>query len=287
MPKLGRLSVIATPIGNLEDLSTRAVHTLAEVDLLLCEDTRHSAKLLRHLGIKVPCRALHAHNELDRCEAYVQLIVQGQHVGLVSDAGTPCLSDPGARLVDAAHQAGVVVETIPGPFAVAAGLAASGLNPMPMAFWGFPPKASTARFRWLSARLQPAPGPSVMTHALYVPGRDLVVVLKDLDKLHPDGRVVIARELTKLHESYHRGTPAVLAEKLTEQQQRGEAVLLIEVDTFVQGADAEVIDVDSEIRQAIHAGLDRKPFLRQLAKRTGQSRRSLYSRWVALVDLGD
>ena len=282
MPTKGRLSVIATPIGNLDDLSPRAATTLGAVDLLLCEDTRHTGKLLRHMGVKVPCRSLHAHNEAEQVTALVALLEQGQHLGLVSDAGTPCLSDPGARLVDAAHAAGAAVETLPGPFAVAAGLAASGLNPVPMTFWGFPPKASAARRRWMRERLSPAPGPSAMTHAIYVPGRDLRAVLADLEQVAPQGRVVIARELTKLHESYLRGTPAELKESISDTQLRGEAVVLIEVSEPLAGAETEAIDVDAELRAAIDQGVDRKPFLRALSQRTGQSRRTLYARWVEL-----
>ncbi|MCO4762121.1 MAG: 16S rRNA (cytidine(1402)-2'-O)-methyltransferase [Myxococcales bacterium] len=283
----GRLSVIATPIGNLGDLTPRAATLLGEVDLLLCEDTRHTARLLSHIGVRPPCRALHAHNEADRIAAILVQLADGAHVGLVSDAGTPCLSDPGARLVDAVHDAGFAVETLPGPFAAGAGLAASGLTPVPFAFWGFPPKAKAARARWLQDRLTPAPDGGPMSHAVYVPGRDVPALLADLQQIAPDVRVVVARELTKLHEGYIRGTPAVALGLLTAEQARGEAVLLVEVAKPIIGAKALEVDADTEITAAIAAGVDRKPFLRELARRTGKSRRDLYRRWLDIAAARD
>ena len=280
----GTLSVIATPIGNLSDLSERAATVLGSVTLLLCEDTRHTARLLQHLGVRPPCRALHAHNESERIGDILARLAEGAHIGLVSDAGTPCLSDPGARLVDAAQAAGHAVHTIPGPFAAAAGLAASGLNPVPFAFWGFAPKASAARKRWLELRLSLAPGGGAMTHAIYVPGRDVAAMLGDVHAIAPGVRVVVARELTKLHEGYLRGTPASVAEALRPEQAKGEAVLLVEVSAPIAGGAFDEIDVDGQIAIAQRDGADRKPFLRDLARRTGMSRRDLYRRWLDLAE---
>lgn len=280
----GTLSIIATPIGNLGDLSERARTVLGEVSLLLCEDTRHTARLLQHLGLNPRCQALHAHNETERIGDVLGMLAEGRHIGLVSDAGTPCLSDPGARLVDAVQAAKHTVHTLPGPFAAAAGLAASGLNPVPFAFWGFAPKASMARRRWLELRLSPAPGGGAMSHAVYVPGRDVAAMLADVDAIAPEVRVVVARELTKLHEGYLRGTPAAVAEALLPEQAKGEAVLLIEVTEPIAGGAFDEIDVDSQIAQAQRDGSDRKPFLRDLARRTGISRRDLYRRWLDLAD---
>lgn len=277
----GTLHVVATPIGNLEDLSPRAAATLQAVDWVLCEDTRHSAILLRRVGSAARTLSLNAQNEAARIPTVLAALQQGQMVALVSDAGTPCLSDPGARLCAAVHEAGLPVRTVPGPFAAAAGLAASGLAPQPFAFWGFLPKRSAARRTALAARLRPDPDGDAMTHAFYVPGRDLVACLRDVAAVAATARVVVARELTKIHEGYLRGTAGDLAASLPEEVQRGEAVLLIEVEAAVHVGEATPPALDDELR-ALSGAADRKEALRALAKRSGLSRRVLYQRLLAL-----
>lgn len=274
------LEVVATPIGNLSDLSPRAAEALAAADVVLCEDTRHSAPLLAHAGSTARTMSLHAHNEAGRIPQVLALLAEGKRVALISDAGTPCLSDPGARLIDAVHDAGLPVRTLPGPFAVAAGLAASGLCPLPFAFWGFLPKKSAARQATLRERLAPAPGDEAMTHAFYVPGRDLREVLTDVAALAPSARVVVARELSKLHETYHRGRADALAVAFPEDALRGEAVILVEIREPI--GEAQAFDLDAALRQAAAAS-DRKEALRALAKQTGRSRRELYARMVELA----
>ncbi len=277
----GLLSVVATPIGNLGDLPKRAAEALAAADAILCEDTRHTGQLLHHLGIKKPLERLDAHTEQDRVAGLVARLQAGARLALVSDAGTPCLSDPGARLVDAVQDAGIPVESLPGPFAAAVALAASGLNPQPFAFWGFLAKKSGERQRQLQARLLPGPdGP--MTHAFYVPGRDLVEVLADVAAVAPQARVCVARELTKLYEEYLRGAPAAVAAALTEEQQRGEAVLLIEVAEVA--APPPPVDAADLVRVARQAGEDRKFALRRIGEKTGLSRNELYELWLAAGD---
>lgn len=274
------LEVVATPIGNLSDLSPRAAEALAAADVVLCEDTRHSAPLLAHAGSTARTMSLHAHNEAGRIPQVLALLAEGKRVALISDAGTPCLSDPGARLIDAVHEAGLPVRTLPGPFAVAAGLAASGLCPLPFAFWGFLPKKSAARQATLRERLAPAPGDEAMTHAFYAPGRDLREVLADVAEVAPAARVVVGRELSKLHETYHRGTAAALAADFPEDALRGEAVILVEIREPI--GEAQAFDLDAALRQAA-AAPDRKEALRALAKQTGRSRRELYARMVELA----
>jgi 16S rRNA (cytidine1402-2'-O)-methyltransferase len=274
----GMLHVVATPIGHLQDLSPRAGQTLADADLVLCEDTRHSAPLLQHIGVKKPLWSLHAHNEDGQIAAVLQALQDGQQVALVSDAGTPCLSDPGARLVDAIQQAGLAVRTIPGPFAAAAGLAASGLTAVPFAFWGFLAKKSSERRSQLQARLTPGPeGP--MTHAFYVPGRDAGEVLDDLAAVAPETRVCLCRELTKIHEGYLRGAPAAVRAQLTPEQERGEAVLLVEVRAPLEAV--VVQSPQSLVAAARAAGEDRRDALQRLAKQTGLARKHLYALWLA------
>lgn len=274
----GTLWVVATPIGNLQDMTPRAAATLGAADLILCEDTRHTAPLLHHLGLKKPTRSLHAHNEDGQTDALLAKLLAGESLALVSDAGTPCLSDPGARLVDAAHGEGIAVRTLPGPFSAAAGLAASGLCPVPFAFWGFLAKRPGERKAELRARLQPGPsGP--MTHAFFVPGRDARDVLQELAELAPQVRVCLCRELTKLHEQYLRGTPAEALAQLSEEQERGEAVLLVEVSAPL---DAPVsLDPAALVAAARAAGEDRRAALQRLAKQTGLGRKPLYALWLA------
>lgn len=272
----GCLWVVATPIGNLGDLTARAAETLATADLVLCEDTRHSAVLLQHLGLRKECWSLHAHNELSRLPAVLERLQQGAKVALVSDAGTPCLSDPGALLVDAVQAAGLPVRTLPGPFAVAAALAGSGLTPIPFSFWGFLPKRAGELRDFLRTRLLPGPdGP--MTHACYAPGRDLHDVAAALAEVAPTARVVVARELTKLHEGWLRGTAADLLAALSESQLRGEAVVLVEVRE--SPTLAEVPDPVVLVREAKTAGRDRKQALAEIGRRTGLSRNALYRLW--------
>lgn len=274
----GRLSVVATPIGNLGDLSPRAAAVLAAADVVLCEDTRHTGQLLRHLQLDKHTESLHAHNEHDRVPGLLERLLAGAHFALVSDAGTPCLSDPGALLVDAAHEAGIAVETIAGPFAAAAALAASGLCPLPFTFWGFLAKKAKDRQADWQQQLQPAPaGP--MTHAYFVPGRDLHEVLRELAVVAPAARVCAARELTKLHEGYLRGTPAAVAALLTEEQLRGEAVLLIQIDAPL--VEVAAVEPESLVRQAKANGQDRKQALAAIGRQTGLSRNALYALWAA------
>ena len=279
----GALWVVATPIGNLEDLTPRAADALRLAAVVLCEDTRHSATLLGRVGSSARALSLHANNETARIPSVLATLQQGQNVALVSDAGTPCLSDPGARLVAAVHDAGFAVRTLPGPFAAAAAIAGSGLVPQPFGFWGFLPKKGAARQQALRQRLTLGPDGEPMTHAFYVPGRDLAEVLADVAAVQDDLKVVVARELTKLHETWHRGVAGTLAAQFPADALRGEAVLLVQVDAPLQGAVA--LDLDAALLE-VAAAKDRKEALRALAKRTGQSRRTLYARLTALVGEG-
>ncbi len=278
----GLLSVVATPIGNLGDLSPRAVQALTDAELVLCEDTRHTATLMRHLGLHRPLRSLHAHNETDQIPRILQELAEGRRIALVSDAGTPCLSDPGARLIDAVQQAGERIESIPGPFAAAVALAASGFAPIPFAFWGFLAKKAGERRTELRARLRPGPDGQPMTHAFYVPGRDLREFVADLAEVAPVARVDVARELTKIHEGHLRGTPVEVDGLLLEEMLRGEAVVLVEVGAASTPlSEAEAHDPAELVRKAREAGRDRKQALRDIGQVTGLSRKALYSLWVS------
>lgn len=197
----GRLSVVATPIGNLEDITLRALRVLREVDLIAAEDTRWTAKLLGHHGITTRTTSFHEHNEAMRAPRLVEALMAGRHLALVSDAGSPGVSDPGARLVRAVLEAGGTVEPVPGPSAVIAALSVSGLSGGAFRFLGFPPVKGQVRRDWLE-RVRGAVEPVVCFEAPHRVRRlldDLMTVLE------PSRRVVVCREMTKLHEELVEG----------------------------------------------------------------------------------
>jgi 16S rRNA (cytidine1402-2'-O)-methyltransferase len=219
----GRLILVATPIGNLGDLSPRAARALAEADLVCCEDTRVTGKLLSHLGISKPLRSLHEHNERARLESLLGELAAGRSIAVVSDAGTPLVSDPGFLLARAAIAAGVAVESIPGPSAILAALAVSGLPPYPFTFCGFaPPKTGKRRafYRRFAA----------LDHTLVLfesPHRVAASLADAAAELGAERPAALARELTKLHEEVLRGTIGELAAAVAARDPRGEYVLVV------------------------------------------------------------
>lgn len=221
----GTLYVVATPIGNLDDLSPRARQVLGEVDAILVEDTRQSAVLLRHAGVSVPMLAVHEHNEGARADALVQRLQAGQRLALISDAGTPLISDPGYRLVAAVRAAGLPVSPIPGPCALVAALSAAGLPTDRFAFEGFLPARAGERQERLSA-LAADPRTLVFYEA---PHRILEALEDAARALGGSRRAVLARELTKRFETLLDGTLDALVQRVRSDpdQQRGEIVLVI------------------------------------------------------------
>jgi len=219
---VGSLVVVGTPIGNLDDLGPRAARALREADLVACEDTRRTAVLLRHAGSRAPMVAVHRGSESARAAEIVGRARAGERVALVSDAGMPLVSDPGARLVRAALEAGVPVSVVPGPSAVSAALAASGLaGEGGFVFLGFMPRREAERRR-LMERLGALDVPAVgFESPKRLPG-----LLAELAAAWPDREVAVCRELTKLHEEVVRGTAAQVAERLAEPP-RGEVTLVI------------------------------------------------------------
>ncbi|MDH3848148.1 MAG: 16S rRNA (cytidine(1402)-2'-O)-methyltransferase, partial [Gammaproteobacteria bacterium] len=198
----GTLFVVATPIGNLEDLSPRARQTLAEVDLVAAEDTRHTGRLLSHLGLKTRQFALHEHNEARAAQVLIEQLKDGKSVALVSDAGTPLVSDPGYRLVQAAHAHGIAVSPLPGPSAVTAALSVSGLPTDRFGFEGFPPAKQAARRKWLQARAD-----DQRTLLFFEAVHRIAATLADMVDVFGAGRqAFLGRELTKLHEQSRRAS---------------------------------------------------------------------------------
>ena len=219
----GKLIVVATPIGNLEDLSSRTAQVLREVDLVACEDTRRTGRLLAHLGIKRPLVSLHEHNERQRLPKLIAAMQDGQRVALASDAGTPLLSDPGFVLVREAIREGIEIDAIPGPSAVIDALILSGLPPHPFTFAGFPPPKKGNRRRFFE-RFE------ALDHTLvfFESPHRLLASLHDLREVLGNRPVAIGRELTKLHQEILRGDLQEVRQQLSERPAlKGEFTLVV------------------------------------------------------------
>jgi 16S rRNA (cytidine1402-2'-O)-methyltransferase len=283
MPTPGTLFVVATPIGNLDDASPRALRVLRQTSLVACEDTRRTAQLLERFGVAVPTVSCHKFNERERLVALLQRMKAGQDVALVSDGGTPGVSDPGRMLVEAALEAGLPVSPIPGPSAVATLLSASGLPADRFVFEGFLPARPGERRRHLRTLRA-----ETRTLVLFEAPHRLLDTLQDLAAIFGDRRLVLGRELTKVHETVLRGTARQLAEGLASGPVRGELTLAI---AGAQGAAAEGWDEaeTSALRQAWAAALqaaggDRRDALRRAAKELRMGRAAL---WRRLDELGE
>lgn len=218
----GTLYLVATPIGNLEDITLRALRVLRECDVVAAEDTRRSGQLLRHFEISKPLLSYFQFNEARRSEEIIERLRRGEKVALVTDAGSPGISDPGERVVVAALAAGLRVEAVPGPCALIAALTASGLPTDEFHFIGFLPHKSGQRRKQLES-LREFAG----TLALYESPYRVEKLLGELNEVFPDRRVVLARELTKKFEEFLRGTPAQLLEKIKTRSLKGEFVVLV------------------------------------------------------------
>ncbi|NPA16683.1 16S rRNA (cytidine(1402)-2'-O)-methyltransferase [Persephonella sp.] len=222
---MGTLYVVATPIGNLKDITFRAVEVLENVDIIACEDTRVTKKLLNHYGISgKKLISYHEHNEEKAAEKLVALLKEGSDVALVSDAGTPCISDPGYRLVKKAWESGIVVVPIPGPFAGVTALSASGLPTDRFLFTGFLPQKEKHRKEALEEYIQ-----SGYTFVLYESPRRVLKTLELIHRLAPDSDVVVAKELTKIHERFFRGKPQELIKVFSDDSSllKGEFVIIV------------------------------------------------------------
>ncbi|MCP4790619.1 MAG: 16S rRNA (cytidine(1402)-2'-O)-methyltransferase [Gammaproteobacteria bacterium] len=272
------LFVVATPIGNLQDMSTRAIETLQQVDLIAAEDTRHSAPLMQHFAITTPMMAVHDHNERQRSQAIVTRLQQGQSVALISDAGTPLISDPGYHLVSAVREAGFKVVPIAGPSALIAALSVAGVATDKFTFMGFLPAKSSHRCQVLQG-LQEA----VYTHVFYEsPHRIMGSVADMLKVLGGERHLVVARELTKTYETVHSGTIAEIQTWLTadSNQQRGEFVLILAAAPV-----AEKAAMDAATDKMLLVLLEQLPIKKAAAvaaKLTPHKKQALYDRALML-----
>jgi len=219
----GLVYLCPTPIGNLGDITCRVLQVLSEVDLIACEDTRRTGKLLQHFGLSAPMISYHEHNQAERTSKLINQLRKGKKIAVVTDAGTPGMSDPGFRLVEAAIHAGMEVVSLPGPCAFVTALVASGLPPEPCSFYGFLPRRGKKRrelLKCLSCEKK--------TFVLYEAPHRLTNTLRDLiDLIGGERQAVLGRELTKIHEQYLRGTLAQLLQTVEKGQLRGEYVLVV------------------------------------------------------------
>ena len=223
------VSFVPTPIGNLADITLRGLETLRSADLIACEDTRHSRKLLNHYEIEKPLVSLHDHNEARRVPEILREASQGQHIAVISDAGTPCLSDPGHRLLRACIQEDIDYEVLPGPSAITTALVASGLPPLPFTFGGFLPYKKGKRERELQAALNRG-----HTSLYFESPHRLVSTLEILSNLNPLVHVSITKELTKKFENIYGGQTLKLLRTFTDRPPRGEFVLAIDPTSLSQ-----------------------------------------------------
>jgi 16S rRNA (cytidine1402-2'-O)-methyltransferase len=272
----GTLFVVATPIGNLEDITARALRVLRSVAIIAAEDTRRTAGLLAHFGIATPMVSLHEHNEAARAPRLVERLRSGEDVAVVSDAGTPTVSDPGQRLVHAAVQAGIRVEPIPGPSAILTAIAASGFEGDGFTFLGFPPVGSKARSSWFQ-KIRSIEGIVVFFEA---PHR----IKSTLDELSAvvgsETPVLVGRELTKVHEELVRGPIIEVAKRLDSPRGEFTVVALVgqstESSTLEPAAGIDWLREIGEITKSM--GLSKRRAIGVLAKRTGVAPNEVYDR---------
>ena len=266
----GTLYIVATPIGNLEDITLRARRVLGACDWIACEDTRQTRKLLEHLGISKPLVSYYEHNEAARARELVAKLESGASVALVSDAGTPLVSDPGYRVVKAAIDAGVAVVPVPGVSAAVSALSASGLATDSFRFCGFLP-AKTAQRRKMLENLRD----ETCTLIFYETPHRILDALKDVEAVMASRPAVVARELTKIHEEFLRGTAAEIRTQLEARPSvKGEITLLI--GKAEEAAAADETPLEDAVRAAEGRGLSRMDAIKQVARERRLSKREVY-----------
>jgi 16S rRNA (cytidine1402-2'-O)-methyltransferase len=268
----GRLLIIATPIGNLGDAPPRMVEAMQRCSRIFCEDTRHTVKLLRHFGIDVPLESLHDHNEDAKLERVMRELEGGAVVGIVSDAGTPLLADPGFPIVREARSRGYAVEPIPGPFAGAVALSASGIAPVPFQFLGFAPHREGERLDFY--RRVAAAG---MTSIVFESPQRLVASLENALAMLGDVEVAVARELTKLHEEILRGTISSLLEDLRARETiYGEITLVFAAAKPLAIELPPAGELRAELERLRAGGMRRNDAIKALGEKYGVAKNELY-----------
>jgi 16S rRNA (cytidine1402-2'-O)-methyltransferase len=275
----GTLYLIATPIGNLEDITLRALRVLKEADLIACEDTRHTAKLLGHYGITTPRESYHEHNEASRTPRLIELLKQGRSIALVSDAGSPLISDPGFPLVCRCRETGIAVVAIPGPSAAITALTGSGLPVDSFFFVGFLPARGAARKRRLEA-IRTIPS----TLVIYEAPHRLLASLADMVGVLGNRKACLGRELTKIHEEWIAGSLQEIVDELsTRESVKGELTLVVEQGQPSAAPDTLPSSIRQHVQQEMSAtGASHKEALKSVARKRGLSRKDAYR--MLLID---
>jgi 16S rRNA (cytidine1402-2'-O)-methyltransferase len=267
----GRLLIVGTPLGNLGDMSPRAVEALRSADLILCEDTRHTRKLLLHFGIDRPTDSYHDHNEDAKSAGLIARIERGETLALVSDAGMPVISDPGYPLVHLARERGVEVQPIPGPFAGILALAASGIAPLPFTFLGFTPHRQGERldFYRTAAALQ-------HTVIVYESPERVTASLTDALEVFGDTEACVARELTKLHEEVLRGSVSAVLATLSERERVYGEITLILGAPVREETTVSTEEIRGEFERLRASGMRRNDAVKAVAERFGMRKNDVY-----------
>ncbi len=267
----GLLYLVATPIGNLEDMTFRAVRILGEADLVACEDTRQTRKLLEHYGIHKPAVSYHEHNEAKRTGELIERLRAGAVIALVSDAGMPLISDPGYRLVNASIANGIPVQPVPGPSAALAALSGSGLATESFRFCGFLPAKAGQRLRALESLAG-----ETATLIFYEAPHRILETLEAIGQVFGARPVVVARELTKIHEEFLRGTAGEICAQLAARGAvKGEITLLVGKS---ESSPADDTPADEAVAALMRGGAPRMDAIKQVARQRGLSKRALYDR---------
>ncbi len=272
----GTLYVVATPIGNLEDITYRAVRILNEVDLIAAEDTRHSRKLLAHFGIQKTLVSYHDHNEQQRQKELVGRLKAGEDIALISDAGTPCIADPGYRLISSCHEAEIRVVPIPGPSALITALSAAGVSTDRFAFEGYLPNKAKGRTDLLKQL-----NGEQRTLVFYETPHRLLATLDDLvEVLGADRPLVIARELTKMYEEFFRGTASEAVARFSREPARGELVLVLP-----PGTQGPQMNVREALRKLLsESDLSRRDAVKLIAREYGLTSSDVYRESLKLTE---
>lgn len=267
----GRLLIVGTPLGNLSDMSPRAVQALKSADLILCEDTRHTRKLLTHFGIDRPTDSYHDHNEDQKAAMLADRLERGETLALVSDAGMPVISDPGFPLVRLARERGIVVEPIPGPFAGVLALAASGIAPLPFTFLGFTPHRQGERLDFYRRAAELG-----HTVVIYESPERVVASLEDALEVLGDAEVTVARELTKMHEELVSGTISEVLATLRERERVHGEITLVFGARAAAAVEASPEEIRAEFERLRDSGMRRNDAVKAVAEKFGMRKNDVY-----------
>ncbi len=273
----GKLYIVATPIGNLEDITLRAIRTLKEVDIIAAEDTRHTLKLLNHLEISKSLISYHRHNEEIKTEELINKLQEGKNIALVSDAGTPAISDPGEEIVKNAIKNNIKVIPIPGPCAAITALIASGIETKEFTFIGFLPQNKKNRNEKLKQIEK-----EERTTILYEAPHKLVQTLEDLKSRIGQRNIVLAKELTKIHEEYIKGTIDELQSKIKDP--KGEYVIIIEksekTEEQIEQDNLNKLSIEEHYTYYEKKGLNKKDIIKQIAKDRNVTKNEIYQKFI-------